>query len=85
MSSKHALILLIIASALLRLLAAGVLGLGNDEAYHFLYAVHPAFSYYDHPPMLAWIESVGLNLLSSPFSILALRRASSSFLPVPRS
>lgn len=73
MSSKHALILLIIASALLRLLAAGVLGLGNDEAYHFLYAVHPAFSYYDHPPMLAWIESVGLNLLSSPFSILALR------------
>ena len=37
------------------------LGLGNDEAYHFLYAAHPALSYYDHPPMMAWVEMAGLD------------------------
>jgi 4-amino-4-deoxy-L-arabinose transferase-like glycosyltransferase len=25
-----------------------------DEAYYWLWAQHPAFGYYDHPPMLAW-------------------------------
>ena len=54
-------------------LRASCLGLGNDEAYHFLYAVHPDLSYYDHPPMLAWVETIGLTLSGSPFSALALR------------
>jgi hypothetical protein len=60
MTPKHALWMLIGVSALIRLFAASSLGLGNDEAYHFLYAVHPALSYYDHPPMMAWIEMSGL-------------------------
>ena len=41
------------------------LGLGNDEAYHFLYAAHPALSYFDHPPMMAWVEMAGLALPGS--------------------
>ena len=73
MPAKRALFVLIVVSTLLRLLAASSLGLGNDEAYHFLYAVHPDLSYYDHPPMLAWVEMVGLSLSGATFSPLALR------------
>jgi len=65
--------LLIATTASLRLLAALGLGLGNDEAYHFLYAANPALSYFDHPPMVAWVEMLGLRLSADPFSILGLR------------
>jgi hypothetical protein len=73
MLPKRALALLIVVSATIRIIAASTLGLGNDEAYHFLYAIHPDLSYYDHPPMLAWVETLGLALSGSPFSPLALR------------
>src|SRR5262245_58055346 len=73
MSPRRALALLIVVSAMIRIVAAGTLGLCNDEAYHFLYAIHPDLSYYDHPPMLAWVESAGLVLSGSPFSAIALR------------
>jgi hypothetical protein len=62
MNPKHALWLLIAVSSGLRLISAFNLGLGNDEAYHYLYAAHPALSYYDHPPMMAWVELPGLML-----------------------
>ncbi len=65
MTPKRALWILIVGSAFIRLFAAVNLGLGNDEAYHFLYARHPALSYYDHPPMMAWIEIAGLALAAS--------------------
>src|SRR6516164_2816217 len=73
MPAKSALLVLIVVSTFLRLFAASHLGLGNDEAYHFLYAIHPDLSYYDHPPMLAWVKTLGLTLSGSPFSALALR------------
>ncbi|MGN6209854.1 ArnT family glycosyltransferase [Asticcacaulis sp.] len=38
----------------LRLIAAGCAGLVPDETYYWLWAQHPAFGYYDHPPMVAW-------------------------------
>jgi Dolichyl-phosphate-mannose-protein mannosyltransferase len=77
MTFKQALWTLIGVSALIRLFCAFSLGLGNDEAYHFLYAAHPALSYYDHPPMMAWVEMLGLALSTggapSPSSSLTLR------------
>jgi hypothetical protein len=75
MSPRRALVILIVVSAVIRLIAAGNLGLGNDEAYHFLYAIHPALSYYDHPPMLAWVETIGLVVPGALFSAIALRSA----------
>jgi len=30
-------------------------GLGDDEAYHWVWSNHLALSYYDHPPMVAYI------------------------------
>lgn len=63
MTPRRALWLLIVVSTALRLLWAAVLGAGNDEAYHYLYAVHPDLSYFDHPPMIMVIEQFGRLLI----------------------
>jgi 4-amino-4-deoxy-L-arabinose transferase-like glycosyltransferase len=73
MPHRRAILSLIAVSSLLRLAAAACLGLGNDEAYHFLYAAHLDLSYYDHPPMLAWVELLGLGASGLTFSAIALR------------
>jgi hypothetical protein len=67
---------LVVSSAALRLIVASLLGPGNDEAYHYLFAIHPDWSYFDHPPMLALVESAGLTLVGFHASILALRLGS---------
>jgi dolichol-phosphate mannosyltransferase len=33
-----------------------------EEAYYWTYAQHPSLSYFDHPPMVAWIIWLGTNL-----------------------
>ena len=77
MTPRHALWALIALSMALRLTWAASLGPGNDEAYHYLFAVHPDWSYFDHPPMLAVVERVGLMLNSiiggQADSVLGLR------------
>jgi hypothetical protein len=62
--------LLIISAAIRVLLAAGFC-LGNDEAYYYTYALYPALSHFDHPPMVGWvIQLFSLNLhFSSEFFI----------------
>ena len=47
----------------LRVIAAGCAGLVPDESYYWLWAQHPSFGYYDHPPMVAWWIA-GLTWLS---------------------
>jgi 4-amino-4-deoxy-L-arabinose transferase-like glycosyltransferase len=32
------------------------LGLSVDEAHYALYATHPALSYFDHPPLVGWLQ-----------------------------
>jgi 4-amino-4-deoxy-L-arabinose transferase-like glycosyltransferase len=39
----------------LRLALAPTFELAPQEAYYFLYAQHPALSYFDHPPAIAWL------------------------------
>jgi 4-amino-4-deoxy-L-arabinose transferase-like glycosyltransferase len=48
-------VLLIAGSTLLRMTIAGFLELGNDEVYYQTYAQHLQWSYFDHPPMVAWM------------------------------
>ena len=56
--------LLLAAATVFRLFIAGRFGLGVDEAHYVLYARHPAWGYFDHPPMVAFL--VGLtNLLGT--------------------
>jgi hypothetical protein len=73
MHAKRALVVLIVVSTSIRLWCSATLGLGNDEAYHYLYATHPALSYFDHPPMMAWVEMAGLSLPGAGHATWALR------------
>ena len=53
---------LIRATALLfclRFLAAFLIDLAPQETYYWNYAEHPALSYFDHPPMIAWVIGAG--------------------------
>jgi hypothetical protein len=55
-----------------RLAIAYFLPPGYDEAYYYLYTLHPAPSYFDHPPLVGLVTGFGIWLtggLVSPFTI----------------
>lgn len=57
---------LLIATALLlllRLVSACLVELTPQEAYYWNYAIHPSLSYFDHPPVVAWVIRAGCWLL----------------------
>jgi 4-amino-4-deoxy-L-arabinose transferase-like glycosyltransferase len=39
----------------IKLWLAAILPLSNDEVYYHTYALYPALSHFDHPPMVGWI------------------------------
>ncbi len=47
--------LLIVVVTAVRLVAAGLTELGNDEVYYWTYARFPAWSHFDHPAMVGWV------------------------------
>jgi len=49
------LFLLLVISTVIRALLAASFVLGNDEVYYWTYALYPSLSYFDHPPMVAWL------------------------------
>ena len=51
------------AMALLRGFIAAATDLSDDEAYYRLWALAPALSYLDHPPMVAWMIAAGRELV----------------------
>ena len=57
------------ATALLHLLVAGRVGLGTDEAHYALYALHLDWSYFDHPPMVGWLQALVLPFSQSDFAL----------------
>ncbi|MEI6759877.1 MAG: glycosyltransferase family 39 protein [Betaproteobacteria bacterium] len=46
-------------------------GLSVDEAHYLLYALHPALSYFDHPPLVGWVQWP-LVALDAPLLVLRL-------------
>jgi dolichol-phosphate mannosyltransferase len=49
----------------LRLLAMAWSPLIPEEAYYWMYARHPALSYFDHPAMIAWIIQLGTAIFGN--------------------
>lgn len=45
----------VIGAAFVRLIAALTIPMTGDEAYYWEWSRHPAFGYFDHPPMVAWL------------------------------
>jgi len=46
----------------LKLIYFGLVDLLPQEAYYWSYAQHPDWSYYDHPPMIAWLIGLGTTV-----------------------
>jgi len=54
--------LAVVAIILLRAIAAALLPLAPEEAYYWMYGQFPSLSYFDHPPMVAWVIQAGTIL-----------------------
>jgi 4-amino-4-deoxy-L-arabinose transferase-like glycosyltransferase len=57
--SGRLLLAAIVALAAVHVLVAAFAGLTEDEAYYRLWALAPAMSYLDHPPMVGWMIAAG--------------------------
>src|SRR5262249_36872894 len=57
----------------LRLVWSALMPVCNDEAYHYLFTVYPDWSYFDHPPMMMWIEWLGITACGGCVHPLSLR------------
>ena len=69
---RTAVLILIAATSALRLLFAGSLGLGIDEAYTVATSRQLQLSYFDHPP-LAWWLTWGMRFLTGSEAPLVVR------------
>lgn len=49
----------VLALTAVRLTAGGLADLSEDEAYYRLWGLHPAWGYFDHPPMVGWWVAFG--------------------------
>lgn len=65
----RATLLLTLTLAVLHLLAAGRVPLSADEAHYALYGLHRDWSYFDHPPLVGWLQSLVLFFASSDFAL----------------
>ena len=72
-TARHALWALIAISTILRLAWAASVGAAFDEPYYIQYIQHPAWSYFDHPPMVALLGALGLAITGDAFSVFGLR------------
>lgn len=48
-------LLIVVLSVIVRGVFAWTLELGNDEVYYWTYALYPALSHFDHPPMVGFV------------------------------
>ncbi|MDE2416825.1 MAG: glycosyltransferase family 39 protein [Burkholderiales bacterium] len=63
--------LLLLAVFVLHGVLGAAIGLSVDEAHYALYAAHPALSYFDHPPLVGWVQWP-LVAVQAPEGILRL-------------
>jgi 4-amino-4-deoxy-L-arabinose transferase-like glycosyltransferase len=68
----HATLLLLGASTLVRVVAASSVGLSVDEAHYALYGLRLDWSYFDHPPMIGWLQAIALQFSDSDLSMRVL-------------
>ncbi|MCM8763817.1 MAG: glycosyltransferase family 39 protein [Candidatus Omnitrophica bacterium] len=55
METKRLFLWILGISTLARLLMARIVPIAGDEAYFIIWAKHPNYGYYEHPPMIGWI------------------------------
>ena len=62
MGVKAAFKYVVLATLAIKLVLAAIIPLSGDEAYFLVWARHPDFGYYDHPPMVGWLLHLMLYL-----------------------
>ena len=60
----------ILVGTLIRFALAGTITLGHGEAYYFSCARHLEWSYFDHPPMHAWLARLAFELGGAQLTVL---------------
>lgn len=69
MTSGRAAWLLVLACSFLHLVVAGRVELSGDEAHYALYAYFLDWSYFDHPPLVGWLQALVLHVSDSEFAL----------------
>lgn len=59
------LFVLLVLALVLRVVAMAGMPLLPEEAYYWMYSQHPSLSYFDHPPMVAWLIWFGTQLFGN--------------------
>ncbi|MGZ5253325.1 MAG: ArnT family glycosyltransferase [Flavitalea sp.] len=54
---------------LINLIQAAFTGLMDDEAYYWVYSQYPAWGYFDHPPMIAWLIKAGSMIFNGTLGV----------------
>ena len=54
---------------LVNLIQAGTTELFDDEAYYWIYSQYPAWGYFDHPPMIAWLIKAGYSIFPNELGV----------------
>src|SRR5438477_1715497 len=57
------------AAAVLRVLLFAGVELYVDEAYYWLWSRRPAFGYFDHPPVVAWLIWATSNVIPGELGV----------------
>ena len=70
---KNQVLGILFVGLLVRSIIAFKLPPGYDEAYYYLYTQNPAWSFFDHPPMVALTTALGLWMSGDQVSQLTIR------------
>jgi 4-amino-4-deoxy-L-arabinose transferase-like glycosyltransferase len=70
-SDSRKIVFLLFSLLFFRLIFALLVPLSPQEAYYWVYSLHPALSYFDHPPLVAYTIFLFTRLLGS--TVLAVR------------
>ena len=60
---------LVLLMLVLNLLVIDRFDLGVDEAHYALYGKHPDWSYFDHPPLVGWLQAIALTLSEDAWAL----------------
>jgi 4-amino-4-deoxy-L-arabinose transferase-like glycosyltransferase len=72
----------IVIILLLRLVFIGVMGLTPQDAYYNFYGEHLALSYYDHPPVIAYVLRIFTEIFGKKVFVLKLADSVICFLTI---
>jgi hypothetical protein len=76
------LVILCILIQLLRFCFIGMMGIMPQDAYYYFYARHLDLSYYDHPPMIAYLLRVFTDVFGKKVFVLKLADTTVSLLTI---